>query len=344
MFEYILEHFSKDSSFINKIDELSTYLDEQNLDISEKCKIIREVYDYNNRMLALMKEENKKLERIISKVLTIKEGKLLVIPKKEESKDDDTVITLDINAKEYITRIKSCDNLDEIKSLLPAKSSLNYTHIVNIVILSLFEDIIDYKKMLQEDKKNMTTEEIDFFKNEINGLLLKVEYLKRLNVVAIKPLKIKNTAINQFIFLQTSIGNYSIYSDIKELAPEHYYLFLTLLTEMENGKFRNKKALNNNNEIQNTMEVKYNQARITFISLGNHKYAILDMFIKKVQSDAAYKASLKNKYDLYKDNSKVISSLLDNKDFLEQNRKVYKQVIEILNKEDKVKKLGVKHD
>ena len=31
-------------------------------------------------------------------------------------------------------------------------------------------------------------------------------------------------------------------------------------------------------------------------------------------------------------------------DFLEQNRKVYKQVIEILNKEDKVKKLGVKHD
>ena len=47
MFEYILEHFSKDSSFINKIDELSTYLDEQNLDISEKCKIIREVYDYN---------------------------------------------------------------------------------------------------------------------------------------------------------------------------------------------------------------------------------------------------------------------------------------------------------
>ena len=86
MFEYILEHFSKDSSFINKIDELSTYLDEQNLDISEKCKIIREVYDYNNKMLVLMKEENKKLERIISKVLTIKEGKSLELPKKEEIK------------------------------------------------------------------------------------------------------------------------------------------------------------------------------------------------------------------------------------------------------------------
>ena len=45
-----------------------------------------------------------------------------------------------------------------------------------------------------------------------------MKYLKKLNVVATKPLKIKNTAINQFIFLQTSIGNYSIYSDIKELV------------------------------------------------------------------------------------------------------------------------------
>lgn len=344
MLEYILEHFSKDSRFINDINGLEKYLETKKLNSEEKCKIIREVFDYNSKMYLLMMEENKKLEKIISRVLMVKEGKELVIPSLEEVKKEDSIITLDVNAKEYITRIKSCDNLDEMKELLPTKGVLNYNHIINVIILSLFEDIIDYKKMLQEDKNSMTKEEIDVFKNEINKLSLKVEYLKKLNLVVPKTSKTKDEDVNKFIFLKTNGGNYSIFSDIKEIASEHYYLFSTLLAEMRKGKFRNIKYFNNNNALQDTIEVKYNQARITFTSLGSNKYVILDMFIKKVQTDAAYKASLKNKIDLYKDNYNLINDLKDNESFLEENDKIYNQVLKILTKEPKIKKLGGKCD
>ena len=64
------------------------------------------------------------------------------------------------------------------------------------------------------------------------------------------------------------------------------------------------------------------------------------MFIKKTQVDAAYQAALKNKYDLFKENYSVISNLMFNDEYLEENRKVLDSLLSTLEKDTKVKKLG----
>lgn len=339
MFEYILEHFCVDSKFINDIDGVIEYLKSLEVSNEEKIEILKDISSYNEKMRSLMIKENKELEKIISNCTASSTGKELEMPKEEPTKKED-IITLEIDAKRYINRIIGSKSYDEIRDILPLKSSLNYNHIINVIILGLYEEVVEYKKLLVMDRSDMSEKEIDDVKLEINYLLLKINFLKKLNQKTSIVIENDSREVNDLLFLKTSSGNYSVFSDLKEIAIDHYNLFHTLLTEMTNGRFRNLKRFNDNNAIQGMMEVRYNQARITFIPMSKDKYVILDMFIKKTQVDAAYQAALKNKYDLFKENYSVISNLMFNDEYLEENRKVLDSLLSTLEKDTKVKKLG----
>lgn len=339
MFEYILENFCVNSKFVNDIDGVTEYLKSLEITNEEQIEILEAISSYNEKMRSFMLKENKELQKIISNCTSSNTGKELEKPKEEIAKKED-IITLQIDAKRYINRIVSSKSYNEIKDILPLKGSLNYNHIVNVIILGLYEEIVEYKKLLVMDKSNMSEKEIKDVKTEINYLSLKIDYLKKLNQKT--PNKVVNNcdAVNDLLFLRTAGGNYSIFSDLKEIAMEHYNLFYTLLTDMINNKFKNLKRFSDNNTIQGMMEVKYNQARITFIPISKNKYVILDMFIKKTQVDAGYKAALKNKYDLFKENHSVIRNLMSNEEYLEENKKVLDNLLSLLEKDVKTKRLG----
>lgn len=339
MFEYILEHFCVDSKFINDIDGVIEYLKSLEVTNEERTEMLKAVSSYNEKMRSLMIKENKELEKIISNCTASSTGKELEIPKEEPTKKED-IITLEIDAKRYINRIIGSKSYDEIKNILPLKGSLNYNHIINVIILGLYEEAVEYKKLLVMDRNSTSKKEVEDIKLEINCLLLKINYLKKLNQKISVITENDSRDVNNLLFLKTSSGNYSIFSDLKEVAIEHYNLFYTLLTEMVNGRFRNLKRFSDNNTIQGMMEVRYNQARITFIPMSKNKYVILDMFIKKTQVDAGYKAALKNKYDLFKENYSVISNLMFNDEYIEENKRILESVLSMLEKDTKVKKLG----
>lgn len=340
MFDYILDHFCNDSNFINDIDGLKKYLYSLDLSNEEIMNILEDVFKYNDKMHSLMIAENKDLSKVIAKSKVDNTVKELVCNQNITSEKEDNIITLDIDVKKYVDRIRMIKSYEEIKNILPAKGSLNYSHIINNIILGLYEDIIDYKKMLITDKKDMTLEDLKDIKTEIMRLRLKINYLKNISKNTVTLIETEAESINTLLFLKTSSGNYSIFSDLKEIASEHYYLFHTLLTEILEDKFRNIKQFNNNNSIQRMMEIKYNQARITFVPVAKNKYVILDMFIKKTQIDAGYQASLKNKYELFKENYSTIINLLSNEEYLEENKKVLNELLSTLEKDCKVKKLG----
>lgn len=339
MFEYILEHFCVNSKFINDIDGVIEYLNSLEVTSEEKIQILKDVSSYNEKMRSLMIKENKELEKIISNCTASSTGKELEVPKEATLKKED-IMTLEIDAKRYVSRIINSKSYDEIKDILPLKGSLNYNHIINVIILGLYEEVVEYKKLLVADRRSMSEKEIEDIKSEISYLLLKINFLKKLNQKTIIISEDDGMDVNDLLFLKTSSGNYSVFSDLKEIAIDHYNLFHTLLTDMANGRFRGLKRFSDNNAIQGMMEVKYNQARITFIPMSKDKYVILDMFIKKTQVDAAYQAALKNKYDLFKENYSVISNLMFNDEYLEENRKVLDGLLSTLEKDTKVKKLG----
>lgn len=340
MFDYILEHFCSDSKFINDLDGVLAYLNSLNLNNDEVAEILNKISDYNEKRYLFMVDENKKLEKIISKSTTNNIGKDLIIPKVELSKQDDNISILEINVKKYVDEIKNSKSCDEIKNILPNKGSLNYSSTINLIILGLYEDIFVYRKLLAMDRMNISAEELKNIKKEIETLQIKIDYIKRLNQNTHIVINNKDDSINTLLFLKTASGNYSIYSDLKEIACEHYYLFHRLLTSLIKDKPMNFKRFSDNDIIQGLMEVRYNQARVTYMPVSKNKYVILDMFIKKTQVDAGYQAALKNKCDLFKDNQPVILNLMSNDEYLEENKRVLNNLLSTLEHDSRVKKLG----
>lgn len=343
MLDYILKHFSCDSKFINDLEGVNNYLTSLNLNETEYQQILTNIYEYNQKIYLLMKQENKELETVMTKPFTSDcvLYKDLASLKDNPVKKEDSIITLELDVRKLLSRIRTSKTYEDIKNILPVKGSLNYNHIINSIILGLYEDIMDYKKLLISDRGNMSAQDLKDAKTEIRKLQLKINYLKKLNSKTLEPLEtIEKEPINTLLFLKTASGNYSIFSDLKDIPSENYNWFYILLTAMMENNFKKFKRFGNNENITGMMEVKYNKARIIFVCVGKNKYVILDMFIKKVDNDAAYQASLENKHDLFEENYPTINNLMFNDNYLAENRKVLDNILSTLSQNNKVKKIG----
>lgn len=334
MLEQIISKFCNASKFINDLEGLTKYLD--NLNFDERNKVLVEVFAYNSKMYSLILEENKKLEKIIDRINITKERKEIPTIEKEkiENNKRTDILKTDVNA--YVTRIKKCEKLEQLKDIISNDSSTN-----TIIILKLVEEIFDIKKMLYQDRHSIDKETKLYFNNEIEKLQIKVEYLKQITNKNIKKEEEKKQEDeNQMIFLKTNYGNVCAYSDLKEIPVDYYDLFYILLESIRSGNFKNLKVLAGDGPLVGLSEVKLNNTRIVFDCIGKNYYVILAIFIKKVDSDAAYRAYLMNRKDLYESNKKMIINAINNLDYLEENRRISDKVYSLLKKE-KIKKRGV---
>lgn len=339
MLEYIIEHFRNNSQFINDFDGLEEYLNNLEISMDEKNKLLREVFEYNNRIHFILREENKKLERIIAarqNNKVIKENP--IVRENLVVKSTPTSMKVDVNI--YIERLKNCNQLEDIESIMPEKSREDYPHIMYTILLKLYEEVIDLKKLIHQEGKGIDDDTIMYFNNEIQQMMFKIKIIKKLMKKETKKVELK-TSQNELIFLKTNYGNVCAFSDMKDIALEYYDQFYELLESICDGSFKNFKTFTNNDALKGLCEVRGDQARIIFDRIGNNVYLIIYMFIKKTDKNAAYKASLQNRNELYKASYNEIKGLLDTNDnYLDENRKIKNKLYHILTKENKVKKIG----
>ena len=336
MLEQIIEKFCNQSKFINDFDGLTQYLD--GLDFEEKNKILSEVFDYNSKMYTLMVEENKKLEQIINRVNITKDRK--EIPTIEnEVYTTGKIESLKLDVSAYITRIKKCEDLSELKNMISNMTSVN-----TVIVLRLVEEMFDIKKMLYQERNSIDEDTKIYFENEIDKLKIKIEYLKQIiGKNQKKNVEKENEEIeNEIIFLKTNYGNVCALSDIKDIPIDFYDLFYGLLESIRLGTLKKLKTFLEIDAIKGISEVKDDQARVIFDRIGKNTYIVLAMFIKKVDNDAGYRAFLTNRSDLYIQNKETITSLaLSNNEFIEENRNIKNKIYSILKK---VKKKGEIND
>lgn len=337
MLEQVLERFCNNSKFINDLDGLSEYLDKFNLSYDEKNKILTDVFNYNSEMYSIIVDENKKLEQIISRSNITKERK--EIPVIEEEIDiEENIVPQSIDVSSDVQRIKKTENLEDIKEMISNRNVVN-----TFIILNLVEEIVDIKKMLYQERNNIDDETMLYFTNEVEKLTIKVEYLKQItNRNQKKNIEIKDNS-NKLIFLKTNYGNVCAYSDIKDIPIDYYEIFDDLLESIYLGKFKNLKVLAGDGPLAGVSEVKDDQARIVFDSVSKDTYVILAMFLKKVDTDAGYRAYVKNRKDLFEANEKIIVEALNNEEYLEEHEQIRKKICSIFRRE-KVKKMGGKNE
>ena len=341
MFEYIINHFCLDSRYINDIDGLINYLNQEGLSDEEKANILLEVYNYNLKILSKIKEENKKLKQISAVESIVVESKQLPQIENETIIVHKKLNITNIDVSNYISKIKKIDNLDELISILPDEKIENSKDIINIIILKLVEDVVDIKKMLYQERNKIDISTKEYFENEIEKLQLKIKYIR--NITNSKDCEIneEKEETNDLVFLTTNRGNPCVYQDLKDIPSEQYDTFVVLLDSIINGKFTNLRTFNNNDSLRDLREVKYGQSRIIFRQLASNCYAIIYMFIKKVDKDAYYHSSIANRNDLFMQSVDEMTLLANtSEDYLEENRMILSDIYETLNSKNKVKKVG----
>lgn len=339
MLEYIIENFRYDSQFINDIYGLNNYLSVTDLDLDEQAKILREVYDYNNKIYSIIEEDNKRLKKIISTRSNKTPKKEIPNKVKEKHSNVQTIEKLDIDVSFYMHQIRDCENLDALSQILPDKKADNYTNIINCILVGLAEEIFEFKKMLYLERKSIDDDTKRYFENEIELIKIKFEYIKSALKPETKKIVVPQTKVNKLVFLKTAYGNVCAYSDIKSIDSEYYSQFYDLLESICSGTFKNMKVFTNNVLLNGLSEVRGDATRVIFDRVGPDVYVVIHMFIKRTNRNASYAAALQNRNELYKSNYDEIKSLIDSDEYLKENEAIKAKVYGILNG-SKVKKIG----
>lgn len=341
MFEYIIENFRNNSQFINDFDGLEAYLNASDISLESKNKLLKDVFEYNSKIYSIICEDNKRLEKIISARQVVKNNKKIPDMKQREiSLANKKITPLQLDVSFYLQEIRSCSKLQDIETILPSKNKDNYSSIMYMVLVKMYEEAIDIKRMLFQENDFSDKDTINFFKNALEQIMFKIVFIKQLmkqEVTIVEPEK----TINELVFLKTNYGNVCALSDLKDIPSCYYEDFYELLESICTGTFTNFKKFINNDYLKGLSEVRGEGTRIIFDRVGNNIYLIIYMFVKKTDRNASYQASLQNRNELYKSNEEEIKNLVNtNEEYLEENRILKEKIYRTLTKNVKVKKKG----
>lgn len=294
-----------------------------------------------NKNKAVMKE---KLEEI-SKMTNFSDEKCEIVLNKplEVAKNETTNITKDNAFEEEIAfYLKKLNKLTKqtlkemFPKILPEKSNYNYERIIYRLQLEVIKSIGDIEGFIKDE--DLSQEEIILFEEEKAFEKEKLLYLK--NVLLPneeKDLPVENT----LIFIPTISGNIRVINELEKMPLEYYPAFLDLILSIKNGTFKNAKRFQNNDNITGILEVKGFQVRVLYERLAKNTYAIISAFIKKTTNDNGYRSSLDQKVTDYFAVKDVIKALIDNPEFIEENKVYEQEIFNILTSSKEKEKVKV---
>ena len=203
--------------------------------------------------------------------------------------DNNTVAYINLFKKEKEKTIpKTSMSKEELEALSYLKKYYKNGEIINVP-----ENIEKFTETLK--RIHRTEDEIRYLLNQVNILLEKEREILPLEEVVIVP-EIEELQENELVYLKSDIGNYYALKDLDDIPKEYYASFLELLLSIQNNRFKNRKNLT---DISKVLEVKNFKTRIIFSRVGQTKYAILGMFMKKVDKDKLQRKFLLARQDQF---------------------------------------------
>ena len=201
--------------------------------------------------------------------------------------DNNTVAYINLFKKEKEKTIpKTSMSKEELEALSYLKKYYKNGEIINVP-----EDIEKFTAALK--RIHRTEDEIRYLLNQVNTLLEKESLIVEEVVISNE---IEEPQENELVYLKSGTGNYYALKDLDDIPKEYYASFLELLLSIQNNRFKNRKNLT---DISKVLEVKNFKTRIIFSRVGQTKYAILGMFMKKVDKDKLQRKFLLARQDQF---------------------------------------------
>ncbi len=232
------------------------------------------------------------------------------------------------------------EQLEVIKQNLPVKENKNYMNIIYRIKLELYKEIYDFEVLKQDEIELEFIEEVNQEILSIQNLIHMIDEVvcyEEHDIVSFTPTK------NKLIFLTTHNGSIYAENDLYSIPKEYYPSFHELLLSIENGTFKNVKFLSRtHNVINGISEVKDFKTRVIFERLAKDIYIILDIFVKKVNSDNGYLQSLENRISYYKNIKPNILNQLTDENYLLVQEEIKNRLMQSLEEKNIVKTIKKK--
>lgn len=305
---------------------MTGFVDTKNIkDLKElKEKLLLNV-DYTSVLI----EELKQLE---NSVLTSNN----IYPKElkeelQELEDEDTDKTDEYLY--YYEEIKKCDkdmSFGEVEEIilnnLPSLDNSNYFNIIGYIKAEIGREMMELYNICDESDVN--------FVNEINEYLDFYRHMLSFidSVSTRKITEQEEKTHNRIIFLETTSGNVYAKDDLENIDLENYDSFKEIYESIKDGSFKNVKRFAANNKIKGLSQVKTWQTRLIFDRISKDTYIIINLFIKKCNTETTYAFdTISRRNALYQSKKQEIIAKLNDEEFLDLNRQYQEEFENILN-------------
>lgn len=237
----------------------------------------------------------------------------------------------------YYEEIKNCDKdmpFDEVKEIiknnLPSLDNSNYFNIIGYIKAEIGREMMELYNLCDgSDIKfvNEVNEYLNFYRQVLN-------VIDSLSYEKLKEQTEKHE--NRIIFLETTSGNVYAKEDLENIDLESYESFKEIYESIKNGSFKNVKRFASNNKIKGLSQVKMWQTRLIFDRVNADTYIIINLFIKKCNTETTYAFdTISRRNSLYQSKKQEIIAKLNDEDFLSLNRQYQEEFESILNNSKK---------
>lgn len=277
--------------------------------------------------------ETTKMDRLNSENIILEE----VVTEEEIKEEKETSIkdyvVLDDNYNLFIKMLNNF-NLEEVKYMLPTSESAKYYKLKKDLEYLFISEITQINEIICEDNQD---KEMKKYLEKILKLELEVE--EYFNIQESEEIEVStNDGKCNLFFAKRTNGETYLKSDIDGLVIEDLAKVKNLLGRFKNSENLSARKLGGNS---NTLELKYDDARLMFKHIEDGNYLILGVYIKKMQRSKAIIDSVKKRF---KNNAKYYDSLrieIKRNDNLEkqylENLKIYEECTFILENNEKTR-------
>lgn len=326
--EKIINEHIDSGKYITSLEEIYVLFEKYNLLMSERNVLLKKIDEFNQKLYKLEQVKERKFQQIKSGNIklsnNLKEHSPLI--KQVQYESDKQVINIDVSS--YLKKINAGN--ETLEEILPNKSTEDYTHILNSILIELYKQKVDITNILfsqesEDDMKELFLLEVD----RINKLIDKI--IEERDFIEVETIGLDdNSKLNQLIFLKSTTGKPYILSNLKGME-EYYDSFKELLDSIINGTFKKIKIFQNNDKYMKLMEVRGYKTRIIFSRIADNTYVIIDAFVKKCDTDLRHRTILEKDSNLFQCQKNSIINMLEDKKALQQENQFTEELIKILD-------------
>lgn len=310
--EAYLQQF--DNQYIGNLDQVYKLFEQEKLSIEQQKQYLKRITLHNENIYKLEQQKARNVVSTSSCTIPI-ETTVFKISKSLEKKKQQSIIDVDVSS--YITTLKKCTTIEEIKASLPMKDIPNYEHIIRKILLYYYQYKVEIINLLNANNE-LTKEDIISFQMENETVTTIMDSI--IDSVVQKSFSIdisKEEHFNQLIFWQNE-DIPRVFDNIKNIDIEYYDSLNELFHSIKTGTFKGFKSFKNNDNLTGIYEVRGFKTRILFDRIDADKFVIIAAFIKKCDKDYRYRNYLTNMIHGYRKEKEFLKEQIKSMDFMKQ--------------------------